>query len=122
MSALKREAGYCAVWEFIVRPDRAEQFATAYGPDGAWAQLFARSSGFLRTELLQDRSLPGRFLTLDYWTERSAFQEFKDRFGEEYRALDERFEGWTDHETLVGEFTPTGAGAIAPRRAIPDRP
>src|SRR5687767_2562447 len=93
------------VWEFRVRPGHEAEFERVYGPNGAWATLFARGEGYLGTELLGDIAVRGRYLTIDRWTTRAAFEAFRQRWPEEYRALDLRCESLTSRETAVGTFT-----------------
>jgi heme-degrading monooxygenase HmoA len=95
---------YCALWEFRVQPGSEAAFESAYGPDGDWARLFRRDSAFVRTELLRDRSRPGRYLTADFWTDAGAFAAFRKTFGAEYDALDRRCEAYTLSERKLGEF------------------
>ena len=93
------------VWEFRARPGREAEFEEVYGPGGAWVELFARSEGFVGTELLRDVAEPGRYLTLDQWTSRSAFETFRERWADDYRELDERCEALTLREEALGTFT-----------------
>src|SRR5262245_2139467 len=55
------------VWEFRVRAGCEREFEEAYGPGGAWAQLFAASPDCLGTELLRDEADHRRYLTVDRW-------------------------------------------------------
>jgi hypothetical protein len=43
---------YVILWEFVVQPEKVHAFVAAYKSDGAWAQLFAQSDGYLGTALL----------------------------------------------------------------------
>jgi heme-degrading monooxygenase HmoA len=97
-------AGFVILWEFVVAPHAAAAFRRAYGPDGAWVELFRRAPGHIETFLLEDRTSPGRFVTLDRWTDAAAWQAFRHRFAAEYEALDRAGEGWTESERLLGEF------------------
>ena len=97
---------YAIVWEFRARPGQETAFEQVYGPEGAWARLFARGAGFLGTELLGDADERGRYLTIDRWTSRAAFEAFRQRWDEEYRALDGQCAAMRLHETPLGSFTP----------------
>jgi 8-oxo-dGTP pyrophosphatase MutT (NUDIX family)/heme-degrading monooxygenase HmoA len=90
------------VWEFSPAAGRAAEFERAYGPDGDWARFFRRDPGYLGTELL--RGAAGRYLTLDRWRSRAAFEAFKTREAEEYAAIDRRMEALTSRETAIGAF------------------
>jgi heme-degrading monooxygenase HmoA len=95
---------YCYVWEYEVRGERQSTFENAYGPEGEWVQLFQRDPGYVRTILLRGRESRARFVTVDFWTSREAFQAFRERFRTEFEALDERFEALTRRETYLGDF------------------
>ena len=95
---------YVIVWEFRVRQDREREFVEQYGPEGSWAQLFRRSGGYIRTELVRDVADRFRFLTLDYWQTEKEFNDFRERNLAEYQRLDKEFEGLTEKETRLGAF------------------
>lgn len=101
---------FVVVWEFEPRTDTGPQFEHAYGPDGVWAPLFRRSPDYLGTELLRDLESPGRYVTIDRWTSREAYERFRTERAAEYRAIDERCEELTQHETFVGAFVVTPEG------------
>ncbi len=96
---------YVILWEYVVRPGKAKAFAQAYGPDGAWAELFGRADGFLGVELLQQEDEPDRYLTIDRWRSRADFEAFKARFEADYHRLDEAFAELTVEEDRIGAFT-----------------
>ncbi len=95
---------FTLVWEFEVQAGREEEFRALYGPDGAWAELFARHPGFLATRLLADRDQPGRFVTVDQWRSAEAWQEFRVQFAADYATLDRRGEELTRRERALGAF------------------
>jgi heme-degrading monooxygenase HmoA len=92
------------VWEFRIRQEKEKQFVEQYGPEGSWAQLFRRSGGYIRTELVRDVADGLRFLTLDYWQTEEEFNDFHQRNLAEYQRLDEELEGLTQQETRLGAF------------------
>lgn len=98
--------GYATVWEFTVDAGRRAEFERHYGPDGSWARLFRRAQGYLGTELLRDRSNPSRYLTIDRWESREAWQAFRGTQGTDYERLDRELESLTTHEAPLGEFSP----------------
>lgn len=82
---------------------KEREFERAYGPQGDWALLFAKSQQYRGTELL--RPLERRiYLTIDRWTSAAAFEAFRRQWQAEYDALDRRCEAVTERETLVGQF------------------
>ena len=95
---------FVVVWEFEPRPDSGPEFERAYGPHGVWAPLFRRSPDYLGTELLRDLDRPDRYVTIDRWTSRAAYERFRAERAAEYHAIDEQCEQLTGHEALVGAF------------------
>ncbi len=92
------------IWEFEAQPDKVAEFEAAYAGDGPWAHLFARSSGYLGSQLLRDSERPGRFITVDRWTSREAFDAFTTRWRAEYAAMDKQYAPLTLREALIGRF------------------
>jgi len=92
------------VWEFHVIPGKEEEFERHYGPEGTWVQLFRKANEFIRTDLLRDPEVPGRYLTVDCWTDLGAYDRFKEDFAAEYKTIDEQMEALTQSETKVGVF------------------
>ncbi len=96
--------GFTAIWEFHVNEELRPAFEKAYGRAGAWTQLFRLSPDYLGTDLLHDLGHPGRYLTLDHWNSREAFQQFKQEHHAGYAALDQQCEELTEREVFVGDF------------------
>ncbi len=92
------------LWMFEARAGAEEDFARAYGADGDWAQLFRRSPGYVQTELIHDTEIARRFVTIDRWTSREAFEEFKVAWRADYESLDARCKQLTRSERLLGHF------------------
>lgn len=99
-------APYVYIWEFSVSPAHTSAFERAYGPSGEWVQLFRRAPGYLRTELHRDRSQPHRFITIDYWESKNAWDAFRARFAPEFDALDAKCATWATSEINLGHFEP----------------
>jgi hypothetical protein len=85
-----------------------DRFAVAYGPDGDWARLFARSGGFLGTELYRDAGGGARFVTVDRWRGEADWTAFLAREAEAYRALDRRLAPLAAVQGLLLEGTAPG--------------
>lgn len=98
------KAGYAYLWEFRVEADKEADFLTHYGPEGTWAQLFRNSADYIGTALLRDKSVPGRWLTLDRWKSQEAHDAFRTAFAEQYARLDEECERLTAGERSLGSF------------------
>ncbi|MGH9259977.1 MAG: antibiotic biosynthesis monooxygenase family protein [Acidimicrobiales bacterium] len=95
---------YLILWEFTVRPEHAARFERTYGANGDWATLFARGDGYRGTELLRDRETAGRYLTIDRWSTREAYDAFRRKWEAEYEALDATCGALTVDEVRLGEF------------------
>jgi len=95
---------YTCLWEFLVAAERIEEFKQHYGPGGTWVALFRQSPGYLETLLLQDSANPRRFITVDRWESRDAYEAFQSRFSREYAAMDEVCQHLTTQETPLGQY------------------
>jgi heme-degrading monooxygenase HmoA len=95
---------YAALWEFAVEPAKRAEFEAHYGPDGTWARLFRRAQGYVGSELLRDRADPLRYLTIDRWVSREAWQAFREEHAAEYERLDREFGALTTREAPLGEY------------------
>lgn len=97
---------YIYIWTYLVREECITEFVREYGPDGAWVKLFRSAMGYLGTELLQDRENPRRFVTIDRWESREAFETFRTQRAAEFESIDRRCERLTTEETHIGRFEP----------------
>ncbi len=95
---------FCYVWEYQVRHEKIDAFLTHYGPQGTWVALFSRAHGYVSTQLVQDRSDPARFLTIDRWAATADHASFRKQFEPEFAELDSRCEALTVSETHLGDF------------------
>jgi heme-degrading monooxygenase HmoA len=102
------DSGYATLWTFDVQPDRKAEFEFHYGPEGTWVRLFRRAPGYLGSELLCDLANAHRYVTIDRWESREAWQAFRQHFAADYERLDREFEGLTKSESPLGEFAPAG--------------
>jgi hypothetical protein len=95
---------YLVIWEFQVRPGMEMTFESIYGPGGAWVRLFEQSADFLGTELSRDEASPSRYLTLDFWSSREAYEQFQTQHAAEYKVIDAQCEQLTVSEREIGRF------------------
>jgi heme-degrading monooxygenase HmoA len=96
------------VWEYDVVEGLEAEFETAYGGDGAWAQLFASSSGFLGTTLYRSVAVGRRYVTIDRFVSGKAWERFLVDHNDAYHQLDSRTAYLTVRETeLVAVATGT---------------
>lgn len=96
--------GYMIIWEFRPRKGEEARFEEVYGPQGVWAKFFECGEGFVRTELTRDLKTPGRYLTLDLWVSKQAYDTFRGAHLAEYQAIDQRCEALTEEEMELGTF------------------
>ncbi len=95
---------FVVVWQFEIAEDKVAGFEAAYGPEGAWAQLFRTSPDYKGTELLRDAYIPGSYLTIDRWSSEEAFRAFRKDHDSEYEVLDRQCDALTSRETRVGAY------------------
>jgi heme-degrading monooxygenase HmoA len=95
---------YMIIWEYRVKRGRKSQFEAIYSPDGAWAKLFSKEAGYLGTTFLRDTNDAQRYVTIDRWTSREAYENFLNRRQKEYQALDAHCEELTEEESVLGKL------------------
>lgn len=95
---------FVVVWQFEIAEEKIVDFEGAYGPDGAWAQLFRSSPEYLGTELLRDAYVSGVYLTIDRWASDEAFRSFRKDHDSEYEKLDRACDALTSRETRIGAY------------------
>jgi heme-degrading monooxygenase HmoA len=66
--------------------------------------LFRQAPGYVSTQLYQDRRDHHRFVTVDTWVSRQAWEAFERQFASSFAELDAHCEALTEREALVGEF------------------
>jgi heme-degrading monooxygenase HmoA len=89
---------------FVYDVSRAEEFERVYGPDGEWAQFFRQGRGYVGTELLRDVEQPGRFLVVDRWESRDAYNAFVAERRDEYMQRVDETVFLYDQELRFGTF------------------
>jgi quinol monooxygenase YgiN len=99
---------YMIAWEFRPKPGAEKRFEDAYGSHGIWAAFFKQGEGFIATELNRDLKDAGRYLTLDLWVSKAAYDEFRALHSAEYQAIDAQCEALTEHESELGKFERLG--------------
>ena len=96
---------FVVVWQFEVAEEKIAAFEAAYGPEGAWAQLFRASPDYLGTELLRDAYISGSYLTIDRWASEQEFRAFRKAHDTEYESLDRSSDALTARETRIGAYS-----------------
>ena len=79
-------------------------FERTYGPEGDWAAFFKGGRGYLGTELLRDLEIPHRYLVVDRWETREAYNEFVEANRDEYMRRVDETAFHHDHELRIGTF------------------
>jgi heme-degrading monooxygenase HmoA len=95
---------FVILWEYEVKPGCEKRFEDGHGPDGDWARFFRRDPHYRETRFLRDAVRANRYMTLDAWDSREAYENFQRDNREEYKALDASFESLTAKETHLGSF------------------
>ena len=95
---------FLALWEFEVKSGCEERFQSVYGADGDWARLFRTDPNFLETRLSRDPMQTDKFVTLDFWGSRSAYESFKELNHAAYLKLDRACQALTNFERCLGYF------------------
>ena len=96
---------FVVVWQFEVAEEKIAAFEAAYGPEGAWAQLFRASPDYLGTELLRDAYISGSYLTIDRWASEQEFRAFRKAHDAGYESLDRSSDALTARETRIGAYS-----------------
>jgi heme-degrading monooxygenase HmoA len=89
---------------FSYEAREAAEFERVYGPDGEWAAFFRDGAGYLGTELLRDVESPGRYLVIDRWESRDAYQTFVEEHRDEYMRRVDDTVFYYDQELRFGTF------------------
>ena len=89
---------------FSYEVSAAAEFERVYGPEGEWAAFFRGGRGYVGTELLRDVEVSGRYLVVDRWESREAYNDFVAAHRAEYmRRVDETAFHY-EHELRLGTF------------------
>lgn len=102
------------IWEFVVKEAARGQFELAYGPGGAWGNLFGRQPGFRGTTLLRDTRNPRRYLVIDLWETEALREQVLVEQKAEYADLEARLGGWVESRTNMGTFSALAEATVRP--------
>jgi len=103
------------VQEFVVKVEARGFFELAFGPGGAWSNLFDRCPGFHGTALLRDTADPRRYLVIELWETPAHREEAMAEWQDEYAALQASFAEWTASQTELGVFRIMAEAGVRPR-------
>ena len=96
---------YVIIWEYRIKSDKRDEFEKVNSPNGAWAKLFKKGSGYIDTELLRSEREPETYTTIDRWESKQTYERFLAERQAEYNRLDEQCEGLIEYENHLGSFT-----------------
>ena len=82
----------------------AAEFERIHGPEGEWAVFFHGGSGYVGTELLRDVELRDRYLVVDRWESREAYNAFVAEHRDEYMRRVDETRLHHDRELRIGTF------------------
>src|SRR5947209_19659689 len=85
-------------------------FEAQCGSNSEWVRLFEQSKDFMSTELIVDADSTGRYMTLDFWTSRQAYEQCRHQHTAEYKQIDAQCGQLTVSETEIGDLR--GAGQV----------
>ena len=102
------------VCEYLVREQARGQFELAFGPGGAWSQLFSRSPGFRGATVLRDTNDPRRYLAIEVWDSEHQRDQALDEGQDGYAGLLAAFEEWTETRTELGTFSVLAQAGVRP--------
>jgi heme-degrading monooxygenase HmoA len=95
---------YVIIWEYRVKWGKQSEFEAIYSPNGAWAELFRKETGYLGTTFLRDNKDPQRYVTIDRWTSKEAYESFLNQRAKEYKVLDTECEELTEQEFPLAKW------------------
>jgi len=102
--------------EFVIKEEARGRFELAYGPGGAWGQVFARSPGFRGVTLLRDTQDRRRYLMIEVWdTEAQRERALAERRAE-YASLSAALAEWSEARAELGVFTILAQATVRPTR------
>jgi heme-degrading monooxygenase HmoA len=91
-------------WQYEVKEENRSKFELAYGPGGAWSNLFAWAPGYRGTVLLRDAEDPRKYLTFDVWDTEEDHLDFLNQRREEYAAMRAAFSELVISEASLGVY------------------
>ena len=100
-----RSQRFAYIWQYIIEPNRRDEFLAAYGPGGEWVRIFSRDPSYIGTVLHSDVDDVNRYVTIDYWKSKADRDSFRQKYSIEFAELDERCEAFTRKEEFLGDFS-----------------
>ena len=92
------------LWEYTLKPEQAINFESHYASRGDWALFFQKSPAYRGTVLLRDVDTAHRYVTIDVWSDRAAYDAFRREHTAEYEKIDRLCAEFTLDERCLGIF------------------
>jgi quinol monooxygenase YgiN len=92
------------LWEYVVKPEQVINFESHYASAGTWAMFFKKTRAYHGTVLLRDSDQPNRYVTVDVWAARAAYEAFRSEHAKEYEEIDRLCAEFTTSERCLGVF------------------
>ena len=105
------------VWEYEIKEEARGFFELAFGPGGAWSNLFASAPGYRGTTLLRGTENVGHYLCLDLWDTLPQQKQWLAEHPSELAKLEADFVRWTLSRRELGVFTALAEANVRPRRS-----
>ena len=101
---------FVRVFQYSAAPGKSAEFEKAYGADGDWVPLFAKSDGYIGSTL--ERAEGNRYRTQDVWRSAADFTAFLSANQRAYDDLERQHAPLKLTEEHCGHFTePQPGGA-----------
>jgi hypothetical protein len=104
------------VMEYVVKKESQGFFELAFGPGGAWSNLYSWCPGYRGTTVLRDLNNPLRYLVFDLWGTETQYTQAMTDNEVPYAELVEQFKEWTDSVIAQGSFRIQSEATIRPRK------
>lgn len=92
------------VSEVVVKHEASGLFALAYGPGGAWSDLFTRAAGFRGITVLRDAHDPQHFVIIEVWDGAEQRVQAITAHADAYAALQATLDEWIESTRELGTF------------------
>jgi heme-degrading monooxygenase HmoA len=103
------------IWEVVVKDESRGQFELAFGPGGAWSNLFAKCPGFRGTTLLRGTQDLRRYFVIDIWDSEAHREQSLAEREAEHEKLQGALGAWTESIVELGIYRVLAEGTVRSR-------
>lgn len=93
---------YIVLTEFVAKEGKVAEFEDYFGSAGKRAEVLQNGEGFMSTELLRDKGAKLRYVTMDRWVSKDAYDDFGIEFESENSDLVRAGEELSSKQALIG--------------------